>query len=262
MKAPHQAAAAAASSSSSAAAAASAAVHSAAAPKPRTVLSQATAALDSFEQRILQRKQQQQEQSLLFSSSILAPSAGASSSSSSSSSSSGGAARSRLSTTCDPAAAASGCGGMVDAPGGLRIFKRRRSELGGALDVHAEDAAAPLEEREQAHDHDDALNASNVSLASARDSDYRSDSDACSDVAGDENACVEGGNGAGGMASLWNRVTSYFVQKITPSKAPNLGGRAAVENAPGGPAMSPVKFGAASAAPLQPRQPLAPHRMN
>lgn len=151
---------------------------------------------------------------------------------------------------------------MVDAPGGLRIFKRRRSELGGALEVPAEDAV-PLE-GEQVQEHEDALNASNVSLASERDSDYRSDSDsdACSDVAGDENACVEGGNGAGGMASLWNRVTSYFVQKITPSKAPNLGGRAAVENAPGGPAMSPVKLGAAPAAPLQPRQPLAPRRMN
>ena len=153
---------------------------------------------------------------------------------------------------------------MVDAPGGLRIFKRRRSELGGALGVHAEDAEEQVQAQEQVQEHEDALNASNVSLASERDSDYRSDSDsdACSDVAGDENACVEGGNGAGGMASLWNRVTSYFVQKITPSKAPNLGGRAAVENAPGGPAMSPVKLGAAPAAPLQPRQPLAPRRMN
>ena len=257
-------------------------------PKSRTTaLSQANEALDSFEQRILQRKQMQMQMASenishappmprLFasaaidlsaaipaaaplgpavaaaSSSLSAPFSTAtfaahsfSSDSVSASQYSSSAAhlsppsppsqiyapRMRLSTTCDPSR---GGLALIDAPGGLRIWKRRDSGF-QSQSVQQHESKEEVEQEQQSSQEQ-----------SSQDSSVASEDDD-QDEGDDENA----GENA---PSLWSRVTSYLVNAITPSKAPEAFA------APGGPCMEGQK---------QPiieahihRQPLAARRLN
>ena len=259
----------AASSSSSAAAAAAASV-APPLPKARTALSHATEAVDSFEQRILQRQQsrlqaqiqaQTQAESsndLAFSNPAIdfcsssassftslssAPSASSFSSSSSSSSSScsllappiaRAKPRARLSTTCDPAAAHETAAAMTDAPGGLRIFKRRDSSAGVPAPAPAP-APSPAQKL------------GGGSGAEEQEEEEEEEEE------NDENEAPSGGNAGsgGGMSSLWNRVakftSSYFAHALTPNKQQQQQQQQQSQGmvtAPGGP---PIKTAAGDA---------------
>jgi hypothetical protein len=217
-------------------------------PAPRSAVSQASAALDSFEQRILQRKaaQQMQEQEKQAAAAAAAAAAELGCERDAEVSKPRGP---RLSTTCDPRAGLSDS--VVCAPGGLRIFKRRSV---GVRSPHASSApplSALLQRGEYGAAADDA-DAADVSLASvgAADSDYASSEDGRQD----ENAGQAISSGV--IGSLWSRMSKYagfsgvagglFKHPAVASSgalpldsSPMKGTRSWMA-APGGPPMSPL----------------------